>query len=915
MRKYSMYLLFITVVIASILFYVFNQSYFLNESPFLAEFKKSDFDNKNIELELLAQDKNYKYFDAKINITNMDLLTNTLKKATNNKNGFYIDSFLQYIYLVDNNKQITKLINWNRANGQISNLTSDENKNIYVQWTKFDKYDSRVVKEGISKYDERGKLSKIVFEKQYVLEQEKNTPLGTGLIKNMVYKNKKLYFVYQKNDFLEVYSYGSSLVSDFKIELADLPFKIIDIVGTSLGDIYFSTNNSKIMKIDSYKNIIQIKNFLEENRVIDKLSLDGDLVKVELLSDNGVQVEEFSKADYLFKTVTYENVKTQALDYLKYSKGILYKKYLIYALLLISILLIVHMVSFIHLYIFQGKIYIVVKQLIWLIPIILIGMFVFMLNTVVLGFSEFSDEIRNGKYYQFSEVIDSQLKNIENKTGNPYYLGDLLNSFELNKDISPVLYNDFYNLVNIKGSNVDIKTDGMYVVIDKVINNKVYKMLDSESNFKLYYPRFAKVENPFFKSASMGKIVNAVGTNEKYIFTMKPIYDSYGKVAGIYQVGMYYKGYRNNVDMEIYKSIILGIIITTIVIVLSVALVTYFSLRPLISFTRSVKEITMGKLETEIEVNSKDEVEDLSNAFNALTKGIRKYISSITMMGNSYYRFVPQEIFEILGKKSVDEIGLGENKKFNLCILNACIEDLYAIPEKITEEESFALLNEYFRIIGPIIRKHNGVIEKYLEKGVLAIFPNGSQDAIKAASSIVKKVNSYNQIKNLKLSTSEIKIAIHKGSALVGIVGEEKRLQSSIVSESAELAAIIRLNAKKLWSNILVSEEIMRDIEPLKYDTRRLGSITFANEGKTLELYDVYESDIESIKNIKNETREMFENAITNFREGKFYDARSSFAQILGKNIEDNAARIYFYESNENYKNGVEKDWNESLKI
>jgi len=89
---------------------------------------------------------------------------------------------------------------------------------------------------------------------------------------------------------------------------------------------------------------------------------------------------------------------------------------------------------------------------------------------------------------------------------------------------------------------------------------------------------------------------------------------------------------------EIYKNlkytnyVFFVIIVSCIIVMLLVIFPTVNSITmPLMTLVKGMKEVSSGKLDTEIEVNSGDEIEGLANVFNNMVKDIRKHIEELIL--------------------------------------------------------------------------------------------------------------------------------------------------------------------------------------------------------------------------------------------------------------------------------------------
>lgn len=144
----------------------------------------------------------------------------------------------------------------------------------------------------------------------------------------------------------------------------------------------------------------------------------------------------------------------------------------------------------------------------------------------------------------------------------------------------------------------------------------------------------------------------------------------------------------------------------------------------------------------------------------------------------------------------------------------AC-EILKAHPQTIAE-----FLKDYFKLASNIIFKHNGVLDKFIGDGVMAIFgslngrdKDGIQDAISAALASLELKKEFTGLLNqwidrwklYSAQTIEIGLGcgLHTGECLVGNVGTDIRDQFTALGPDVNLAA--RIEARSGKGQILVS--------------------------------------------------------------------------------------------------------------
>ena len=180
----------------------------------------------------------------------------------------------------------------------------------------------------------------------------------------------------------------------------------------------------------------------------------------------------------------------------------------------------------------------------------------------------------------------------------------------------------------------------------------------------------------------------------------------------------------------------------------------------------------------------------------------------------AYQRFVPKQLLEYLGKDSILDVKLGDQVSINMSILFADIRSFTSISEKMSPEENFKFVNSYLNNIGPLIRKNNGYIDKFMGDGVMALFKTSEKDAIIAAIEMHKSLNSYNQKSSINgQDPIKIGIGINTGKMMLGTLGESNRMEGSVISDAVNIASRLESLTKVYKSDILISEDTKKKIK------------------------------------------------------------------------------------------------------
>ncbi len=114
------------------------------------------------------------------------------------------------------------------------------------------------------------------------------------------------------------------------------------------------------------------------------------------------------------------------------------------------------------------------------------------------------------------------------------------------------------------------------------------------------------------------------------------------------------------------------------------------------------------------------------------------------------------------------------------------------------------LLAEYqHRMVG-VIQAHGGSIDKFLGDGILATFgavwpsPTASADALRAVDALVREADDWARARQAQgLAPLAIGFAVAAGPVVFGAVGEESRLEFTVIGEPVNLAAKLEKQNKQ----------------------------------------------------------------------------------------------------------------------
>ncbi len=385
-----------------------------------------------------------------------------------------------------------------------------------------------------------------------------------------------------------------------------------------------------------------------------------------------------------------------------------------------------------------------------------------------------------------------------------------------------------------------------------------------------------------------------------------------------YEVGYNYLKYRK----EIHET---GELLVYLILLASVFVVIVFPyffreglLRPLEMLLKGVKQVNEGNLKTEVPVLVKDEIGILSESFNKMVSSINEAREELDSafkhqiaLTDAYSCFVPKEFLNFLEKESIINIKLGDHVQKKMSILFSDIRSFTKLSEKMNPQENFDFVNNYFTRVGPVIRKNNGFIDKYIGDSLMALFPERPGDALLAAIETQKEINNYNeQAMKEDLPPINIGIGIHTGELMLGTIGEEKRMEGTVISNAVNLAARMEKLTKLYNAGIVISADTLNSLgEPSRYNFRYLDRVQVKGKKEWVDVYECFDGDGARTVELKKKTKNDFEEAIKLYQKKEIEKALELFEKTLDENKNDKAAGLYVDRCRYFVKYGIPEDW------
>lgn len=289
----------------------------------------------------------------------------------------------------------------------------------------------------------------------------------------------------------------------------------------------------------------------------------------------------------------------------------------------------------------------------------------------------------------------------------------------------------------------------------------------------------------------------------------------------------------------------------------------------------------------------------------------------ISRVHGAYSRFIPSDFIELLGRESIVDVRLGDQILKEMSVLFLDIREFSKLSERLTPKENFDFLNNYYATVNPVIEKNFGFIDKYIGDAVMALFANRTDDALLTAIELIKKLEEYNNRRKTEFQKPiNIGIGIHYGPLMLGTLGNEQRMEGTVISESVNLASRLESITKVFSVNIIASQDtVLLSENQAQFLFRSLGRVRPPGFSKSLNIVEVFNGDSHHIRELKIKTLEKHESTLRSFQLRNWDAAIDGWKSVLDENPADKVAALYLDRAVRNKQSPPSEDWDGSFEL
>jgi class 3 adenylate cyclase len=235
--------------------------------------------------------------------------------------------------------------------------------------------------------------------------------------------------------------------------------------------------------------------------------------------------------------------------------------------------------------------------------------------------------------------------------------------------------------------------------------------------------------------------------------------------------------------------------------------------RPVRLLLQGTRDVDAGQLDRSIEVVTRDEIGQLSAAFNRMVDQLRHK----ELIRKTFGRYIDPRVVE--GLIDQPAVAATEGQRRVMTVMFCDMKGFTALSEGMTPQGLVKVMNRYLSTMSEPIRTQQGIIDKYIGDAIMAYWgPPFVEQADAARLAGFAAIEMMERVGGLRTELPELlgvrtiptdcdlRIGIATGEALVGSIGSEFMMSFAVMGDTVNLASRLESANKLYGTRCLVSE-------------------------------------------------------------------------------------------------------------
>lgn len=238
-------------------------------------------------------------------------------------------------------------------------------------------------------------------------------------------------------------------------------------------------------------------------------------------------------------------------------------------------------------------------------------------------------------------------------------------------------------------------------------------------------------------------------------------------------------------------------------------------LEPIDQVVGTLKRVRAGDFAARTAVDRRDEIGQLGGAVDEMAGALRDRQDR----RDTFRRYVDPQVAERL---MANDASVMTGREAHATVLFSDVRGFTAMAEKLSPAQIVQVLNAYFGLMDPIVRRWGGVVDKFIGDGMMAVWgvpepptegPHagvaGEILAVEAGLEMLEALRPFNvRLREQGLPELEIGIGVHAGELIAGPVGSPERLEYTVIGDTVNTSARLEGQARA-GASLLVTKTIV----------------------------------------------------------------------------------------------------------
>jgi class 3 adenylate cyclase len=345
------------------------------------------------------------------------------------------------------------------------------------------------------------------------------------------------------------------------------------------------------------------------------------------------------------------------------------------------------------------------------------------------------------------------------------------------------------------------------------------------------------------------------------------------------------------------------------------AAVTLGLVRPMRRLLAGTVAVEKGALDTVVPITSRDEIGRLTQSFNSMVGELRLK----AQIRETFGKYVDPRI--VAGLIDRPELTDAKGSRREMTVLFCDMKGFTSFSEGMTPAALVTVLNRYMTVVSDPVRRHNGVIDKYIGDAVMAFWgPPFTEAEEQARLSCLAALDQIAGVAAFRaelpdligfkrgLPDIDVRIGIATGDVVAGSIGSEQTRSYTVIGDAVNLASRLEGANKTYGTRVLISEA-SNHFAADTVETREIDSVLVLGKSEPQRIFELLGRKGE-IEHERLALRDAYVEALAAYRRRDWEQARAGFEICLSIMPCDAPSKLFLRRVGDFLVNAPDANWN-----